>query len=352
MLAPSNEERRRGARNGHDEAIKEIVPRLRPARRRPQRRPPRKPRKPGCQSDAKPPVAEAQDRATASRSRSRTATEFDLDHGRVVIAAITSCTNTSNPSVMIGAGLLAKKAVERGLDVQAVGEDVAGARLHRRHRLPRAVGPRRVPEQARVRPRRLRLHHLHRQLGPAARRRSPRRSTRRTSSSAAVLSGNRNFEGRINQDVQGQLPRLAAALRRLRARRPDGLRLRDRAARRATPTARTSSSRDIWPTLGGDQGHGRRRGPRRHVQEELRRTSSRATSAGRRSRSPRSDRYTWPDSTYVRRPPFFEGMDAEPAAELEPIEGARVLAKLGDSITTDHISPPARSRRTARPASG
>ena len=67
---------------------------------------------------------------------------------------------------------------------------------------------------------------------------------------------------------------------------------------------------------------------------------------------PEEDRYTWPDSTYVRRPPFFEGMDAEPAAELEPIENARVLAKLGDSITTDHISPPARSRRTARPASG
>ena len=66
---------------------------------------------------------------------------------------------------------------------------------------------------------------------------------------------------------------------------------------------------------------------------------------------PEGDRYTWPDSTYVRRPSFFEGMDAEPQP-VKPVEGARVLAVLGDSVTTDHISPPARSRRTARRGSG
>ena len=94
--------------------------------------------------------------------------EFEVDHGHVVIAAITSCTNTSNPSVMIGAALLAKKAVERGLDAQAVGQDHAGAGLQGRHGLLRAGRPDAVPRQARLQPRRLRLHDLHRQLRPAA----------------------------------------------------------------------------------------------------------------------------------------------------------------------------------------
>ena len=85
------------------------------------------------------PAATAERAAATTRSRSPwTAGQFELDHGRVVIAAITSCTNTSNPSVMIGAGLLARNALERGPRAQAVGEDVAGAGLDRGHRLPRA----------------------------------------------------------------------------------------------------------------------------------------------------------------------------------------------------------------------
>ena len=108
--------------------------------------------------------------------------DFDLGHGDVVIAAITTCTNTSNPSVLIAAGLLAKKAVEKGLTQQAVGEDVAGARLAGRHRLPRQGRPAARSRRARLQPRRLRLHHLHRQLRAAARPRSPRPSTRTTSS--------------------------------------------------------------------------------------------------------------------------------------------------------------------------
>ena len=98
-----------------------------------------------------------------------TGLEFDLEHGHVVIAAITSCTNTSNPQVMIAAGLLAKKAVELGLEFQAVGEDDPRTGLPGRHGLPRAgrAGP--VSREARLRPRRLRLHDVHRQLGPAAR---------------------------------------------------------------------------------------------------------------------------------------------------------------------------------------
>ena len=92
-----------------------------------------------------------------------------LDHGAVVIAAITSCTNTSNPSVMVAAGLLAKKAVERGLDRQPVGQVEPRARLEGRHRLLRPRRPDAVPRGARLPHGRLRLHDVHRELGPAAR---------------------------------------------------------------------------------------------------------------------------------------------------------------------------------------
>ncbi len=96
--------------------------------------------------------------------------EFILDHGAVVIAAITSCTNTSNPEVMLGAALLAKSAVEKGLDVQAVGEDHDGARLAGRHRLLQQGRVVAVPGEAGLLSGRLRLHDVHRQLRTAARR--------------------------------------------------------------------------------------------------------------------------------------------------------------------------------------
>ena len=105
-----------------------------------------------------------------------TASEFEIDHGAVTIAAITSCTNTSNPSVMIGAALVAKKAVERGLTPQAVGQDHAGSGLEGGQRLLRPLRSHPVPRQARLQPGRLRLHHLHRQLGtadPRGQRRGP-----------------------------------------------------------------------------------------------------------------------------------------------------------------------------------
>ena len=94
--------------------------------------------------------------------------DYDLGNGDVVIAAITSCTNTSNPSVMIGAGLLARKAAAKGLDRQAVGEDFARARLAGRRRISREGGPAEGSRQARLQSGRLRLHHLHRQFRPAA----------------------------------------------------------------------------------------------------------------------------------------------------------------------------------------
>ena len=88
--------------------------------------------------------------------------DFDIGHGDVVIAAITSCTNTSNPSVLIAAGLLARNAVEKGLTLEAVGEDLAGAGLAGRLRLSRQGRAAALPRQARLQSRRLRLHHLHR----------------------------------------------------------------------------------------------------------------------------------------------------------------------------------------------
>ena len=128
--------------NGRDEAMRRVLPGLRPARRGSRRR-----------ARQAAPGAERRRRRRRSSAAASDAievtledgTEFELDHGRVVIAAITSCTNTSNPSVMIGAGLLARNAVERGPRAQAVGEDLAGAGLDRRHRLPREGRADRVP---------------------------------------------------------------------------------------------------------------------------------------------------------------------------------------------------------------
>jgi len=262
-------------------------------------------------------------------------TETELDHGRVVIAAITSCTNTSNPSVMIAAGLLAKKAVERGLGRQpwvktslAPGSTVVTDYLSQSgldEYLDRLgfnlvgygcttcignSGP--LPETI------------------------SRGVTENDLVVCAVLSGNRNFEGRINQDVRNNYlasPPLCVAYAL--------------AGRMDIDLATEALGKDadgnpvhlgeIWPSS-----------------EEIKETIADAVRSEMFTRSyadvftgderwrgletPEGDRYTWPDSTYVRRPSFFEGMDSEPAP-IEPIEGARVLAVLGDSVTTDHISP-------------
>ena len=116
-----------------------------------------------------------------ARSRSTAIRTPMLRDGSVVIAAITSCTNTSNPSVMVAAGLLARNAVERGLRTQALGQDEPRAGLARRHRLPRGARADAVPRPARLPARRLRLHDLHRQLRPAAGR-GRRRPSRAASS--------------------------------------------------------------------------------------------------------------------------------------------------------------------------
>jgi aconitate hydratase len=259
----------------------------------------------------------------------------ELDHGMVVIAAITSCTNTSNPSVMLAAGLLAKKAVERGLERKpwvktslAPGSTVVTEYLEK---------------SGLDKP----LNELQFNLvgygcttcignsGPL-----PEAISEAVNENdlvvCSVLSGNRNFEGRINPDTRANYlasPPLVVAYA-LAGRMDIDL--------TSEPLGLDSDEQpvylsDVWPSS-----------------EEIKEVVGAAVRADMFTKSyadvftgddrwreievPEGDRYTWPDSTYVRKPSFFEGMDPEPKP-VEPIEGARVLAMLGDSVTTDHISP-------------
>jgi len=261
--------------------------------------------------------------------------ETELDHGRVVIAAITSCTNTSNPSVMVGAGLLAKKAVERGLESQPwVKTSLAPGSTVVTDYLTRAG----LTEY---------LDRLGFNLvgygcttcignsGPL-----PSAISEAVNENdlvvCAVLSGNRNFEGRINQDVRNNYlasPPLCVAY--ALAGRMDIDILNDPLG--AGSDGRPVYLRDLWPSS-----------------DEIKQTVEGAIRSEMFTRGyddvftgderwssleiPAGDRYEWTESTYVRRPPFFEGMPREPAPP-QAIEGARVLAVLGDSVTTDHISP-------------
>ncbi len=203
-------------------------------------------------------------------------TEVELDHGRVVIAAITSCTNTSNPSVMLAAGLLARKAVERGLDVKpwvktslAPGSTVVTDYLER-------AGLSRVPRQAQVQPGRLRLHHLHRQLGPAARSDLGRGRGRGPGGLRGPV-GQPQLRGSNQPGREGQLPRLATFVRRLRAGGQDGPRHAHRAARRGLRWRAGLSARPVAKHR-GDQADAGGRHPLRDVHEELRRRVHRGRS--------------------------------------------------------------------------
>jgi len=260
---------------------------------------------------------------------------FELDHGRVVIAAITSCTNTSNPSVMIGAGLLARNAVERGLGRKpwvktslAPGSTVVTEYLEQ-------AGLTRYLDALQFNLVGYGCTTCIGNSGPLA----PEISAaiaEKDLAVCAVLSGNRNFEGRINQDVKANYlasPPLVVAYA-LAGRMDVDL--------ANEPLGEDQNGepvflREIWPDA-----------------EEVKRVVGDSVAAEMFKRNyaevfsgdemwnavevPSGDRYTWPDSTYVRRPSFFEAMPAA-APGVEPIAGARALALLGDSITTDHISP-------------
>ncbi len=262
-------------------------------------------------------------------------TTVELDHGRVVIAAITSCTNTSNPSVMIAAGLLARNAVERGLSRKpwvktslAPGSTVVTDYLDK-------AGLTKYLDKLQFNLVGYGCTTCIGNSGPLA----PEISAaiaEKDLAVCAVLSGNRNFEGRINQDVKANYlasPPLVVAY--ALAGRMDLDLINEPLGEGAD--GEPVYLRDIWPgaaevkDLVG-----------RSIASEMFTRNYGGVFEGDESWNavevPEGDRYTWPDSTYVRRPSFFEGMPAEPAA-VEPISGARVLAVLGDSITTDHISP-------------
>ncbi|MEU8821049.1 aconitate hydratase AcnA [Actinoplanes sp. NPDC048796] len=271
-----------------------------------------------------------------TRVKGEDGVEYELDHGAVVIAAITSCTNTSNPQVMIGAALLAKKAVERGLTRKpwvkttlAPGSKVVSDYYDRAGLTPYLdkigfnlvgygcttcignSGP--LPEEVSAAVNEADL------------------------TAVSVLSGNRNFEGRINPDVKMNYlasPPLVVAYALAGTMDLDIT---------TEPLGTGSDGKpvylnDIWPTA-------------KEVDDVI------ASAIGAEGFStaysdvfagdekwqslptPEGKTFEWSDeSTYVRKPPYFEGMAASPQP-VNDISGARVLAKLGDSVTTDHISP-------------
>jgi aconitate hydratase len=262
-------------------------------------------------------------------------TTVELDHGRVVIAAITSCTNTSNPSVMVGAGLLARNAVQRGLTRKpwvktslAPGStvvtdylDKAGLTKYLDELQFNLVGYGCTTCIGNSGP-------LPEEISAAV--------EEKDLAVCAVLSGNRNFEGRINQDVKANYlasPPLVVAYA-LAGRMDLDL--------TSEPLGEGSDGepvylRDIWP----DAAEIKELVGRSIASEMFTRNYGEVFSGDETWNAvevPEGDRYTWPDSTYVRRPSFFEGMPVD-APGVEPIKRARVLALLGDSITTDHISP-------------
>jgi aconitate hydratase len=293
---------------------------------------------PGAEPTSVPlePVAVAAPPRPRSVRVSADGEDFELGHGAVVIAAITSCTNTSNPSVMVGAGLLAKKAVERGLQTQpwvktslAPGSKVvteyyerAGLTEHldalgfntvgygcttcigNSGPLPEAISEAVVANDLVV---------------------------------CSVLSGNRNFEARIHPEVKANYlasPPLVVAYA-LAGRMDLDL--------ATEPLGQDRDGNDvfladIWPTaeeIAATVGAA--------IARDMFESAYADVFAGddrwRALPIPEGELFDWDDaSTYVRLPPYFEGMSAEPGV-VGDIEGARVLVSVGDSVTTDHISP-------------
>lgn len=262
--------------------------------------------------------------------------EVKIGDGSVVIAAITSCTNTSNPSVLIGAALVAKKAVERGLQVPAYvktsfapGSKVAVDYLEDAGLMPylQALGfhlaafgcTTCIGNSGPLHPaleKAITDHQLH---------------------VASVLSGNRNFEARVHQLTKSNFlmsPMLVVAYA-LAGRVNINLSEEPLAL---DPNGQPVYLQDIWPASEeiADLVH-------KHVKRELYATEYDRIFDGdefwRQLQAAESTTYQWEkDSTYIKNPPYFDDFDLEPSAPAD-IEGARVLALLGDSITTDHISP-------------
>jgi len=259
-----------------------------------------------------------------------------LKHGSVVIAAITSCTNTSNPSVMIGAGLLAKKAVEKGLSVPPwVKTSLA----------PGSKVVRDYLENAGLTPylEKLKFHIVGYGCTTCIGNSGPlpdevsKAIDEKDLVVASVLSGNRNFEGRINSEVRANYlmsPPLVVAFA-LAGRIDTDLR---KDAIGKGKDGQPVYLADLWPT-------------QREVEEAIQQSVTaemfsksyadvfQGDERWRGLSVPKGQTYAWEkDSTYIRRAPYFDDMNLQPSP-VEEITGARVLAVLGDSVTTDHISP-------------
>jgi aconitate hydratase len=259
-----------------------------------------------------------------------------LKHGSVVIAAITSCTNTSNPSVMIGAGLLAKKAVEKGLSVPPwVKTSLApGSKVVRDYL--ESAGLTAYLEK-------LKFHIVGYGCTTCIGNSGPlpaevsQAIDERDLVVASVLSGNRNFEGRINSEVRANYlmsPPLVVAFA-LAGRIDTDLR---KDAIGKGKDGKPVYLADVWPT-------------QREVEEAVERTVTaemfsksyahvfEGDERWRNLSVPKGQTYAWEkDSTYIRRAPYFDDMQIK-ASPVGDIHSARVLAVLGDSVTTDHISP-------------
>jgi aconitate hydratase len=271
-----------------------------------------------------------------ARSVSVDGESFELDHGHVVIAAITSCTNTSNPSVMVGAGILARNALARGLESKpwvktslAPGSKVVTEYLDRAELTEpleqlgfNLVGYGCTTCIGNSGP-------LSQEISDAV--------AEADLAVVSVLSGNRNFEGRINPDVKMNYlasPPLCVAYALVGTMDIDLLH---------DPLGQDAEGedvylRDVWPS-----------------EQEIAKTVAEAVQADMFRKSygevfagderwngldvPEGERFQWDEqSTYVRLPPYFEDMPVDPP-EVRELSGARVLALLGDSVTTDHISP-------------
>ena len=273
---------------------------------------------------------------SASKATKVNGEDFEIDHGHVTIASITSCTNTSNPSVMLAAGLLAKKAVDRGLKAKpwvktslAPGSKVV-TEYYSKAGLTKSLdqlgfnlvgygcttcignsGP------------------LDENISAAI--------NENDLAVTAVLSGNRNFEGRINPDVKMNYlasPPLVIAYALAGTMNFDF---------ESEPLGQDANGndvylREIWPTPEEVQ---------RTIDESINSEMFTAQYSGvfegdsrwKALPTPEGATFAWDEkSTYVRKAPYFDGMKREPAP-VSDISGARVLAKLGDSVTTDHISP-------------
>ena len=259
-----------------------------------------------------------------------------LHHGSVVIAAITSCTNTSNPSVMIAAGLLAKKAVERGLEVPAwVKTSLApGSKVVLDYLQTAGLMP--YLEK-------LKFHIVGYGCTTCIGNSGPlpaevsKEIEEKNLVVASVLSGNRNFEGRISSEVRANYlmsPPLVVAFA-LAGRIDVDLR-KDSLGK--GKDGKPVYLADIWPS----QQEVEQSMASAITSDMFRKSYAEVYSGDERWRGlpvPKGETYAWgKDSTYIRQAPYFDDMTLKPSAVAD-IKGARVLAVLGDSVTTDHISP-------------